>query len=128
MVAARKQLKDKVPETKEEWKAEEYEAYKTLTKDMEVSFKDGDLESHEKVREFFNISKDKQAVDDMNEKVFDMLYQRMQNRQINFYAFLNKEFNIMNYKSARCSMHCFDNEDTPIVDVNSCLKICRSGI
>jgi hypothetical protein len=41
---------------------------------MDVSFKDGDLDSHESVREFFNISKDKQAVDDMNEKVFDMLY------------------------------------------------------
>lgn len=34
----------------------------------------------------------------------------------------------MNFKSARCSMHCFGNNDTPIVDVNSCLKICRSGI
>lgn len=56
---ARKQLKEKIPETKEEWKAEEYEAYKTLKKDMEVSFKDGDLESHDKVREFFNISQDK---------------------------------------------------------------------
>jgi hypothetical protein len=59
MVAARKSLKDKVPETKEEWKAEEYDAYKNLAKDMEVSFKDGDLDEHEKVREFFNISKDK---------------------------------------------------------------------
>ena len=41
---------------------------------MEVSFKDGDLDTHDKTREFFNISKDKNAVIDMNEKVFDMLY------------------------------------------------------
>ena len=46
----------------------------------------------------------------MNDKVFNLLYQNMQNRQINFYAFLNKEFNVMNYKSARCSLHCFDND------------------
>jgi hypothetical protein len=45
----------------------------------------------------------------MNEQVFEYLYERLKDRQIRFYAFLNKEFNIMNYKSARCSMHCFDS-------------------
>ena len=64
----------------------------------------------------------------MNDKVFDFLYQRMRDRQVTFYAFLNKEFNIMNYKSARCSMHCFDDENKPLQEVNNCLKVCRSGI
>lgn len=25
-------------------------------------------------------------------------------------------------------MHCFDNEEKPLTEVNKCLKICRSGI
>lgn len=64
----------------------------------------------------------------MNEKVFEFLHTRMRDRQLTFYAFLNKEFNIMNYKSARCSMHCFENDTKPLNEVNHCLKICRSGI
>lgn len=34
----------------------------------------------------------------------------------------------MNYKSARCSMHCFDSTDRGISEVNECLKLCREGI
>lgn len=64
----------------------------------------------------------------MNEQVFEYLYGRLKDRQIRFYAFLNKEFNIMNYKSARCSMHCFDSIDRPVTQVNQCLKLCREGI
>jgi len=64
--------------------------------------------------DFFKLSKDKQVVDDMNEKVVDMLQKRLNERQLTFYAFMNKEFNIMNYKSARCSMHCFDSVEKPL--------------
>jgi len=39
-----------VPETKEEWKDEELKAYKSLQKEMDVSFKDGDIDSHDKAR------------------------------------------------------------------------------
>lgn len=53
---------------------------------------------------------------------------RLKFRQVNFFAFLNKEFNIMNYKSARCSMHCFDDSQRKLTEVNSCLNLCRSGI
>ena len=96
--------------------------------ELEVNFSDEDLGEHEKVRDFFKIPKDKQVVDDMNEKAFDFLYQRMRERQVTFYAFLNKEFNVMNFKSARCSMHCFDDDTKPLPEVNNCLKVCRSGI
>ena len=34
----------------------------------------------------------------------------------------------MNYKSARCSMHCFDSTEKSLKEVNSCLTICRQGI
>jgi len=61
----------------------------------------------------------------MNEKVFEYLYERMKDRQVRFYAFLNKEFNTMNYKSARCSMHCFDDLERPVAQVNECLGVCR---
>lgn len=107
---------------------DEFEAYKELQEKLEVDFTSTDVEDHEKVREFFKISKEKGQVEHMNDQVFDMLYKRMRERQLHFYAFLNKEFNIMNYKSARCSMHCFDNEEKPLSEVNTCLKICRQGI
>ena len=58
----------------EPWRLEEYEAYKKMQKELEVDFQDKELENHEKVREFFKIPKDKQVVDDMNEKAFDFLY------------------------------------------------------
>jgi hypothetical protein len=54
--------------------------------------------------------------------------ERIQKRQLTFYAFLNKEFNIMNYKANRCSLHCFDNLKTSILSVNQCLGVCGSGI
>lgn len=57
----------------------------------------------------------------MHDQVFDYLYERMKQRQVGFYAFLNKEFNIMNFKSARCSMHCFDSTNKNLKEVNSCL-------
>ena len=74
------------------------------------------------------MSKDKNELDHMNEKMFELLYNRMRSRQIGFYAFMNKEFNIMNFKSARCSMHCFDSTEKSVREVNECLSICRQGI
>ena len=56
------------------------------------------------------------------------MYKRLKSRQLSFYAFLNKEFNILNYKSARCSKHCFDSVDKPLAEVNQCLNVCRQGI
>ena len=48
---------------------------------MEVDFSDkATVEDHEKMLEFFKIPKDKQVVNDMNEKVFDFLYQRIKDR------------------------------------------------
>jgi hypothetical protein len=70
------------------------------------------------MRDFFKISQDKHVVDDMNDRAFQSLFGRMRERQIRFYAFLNKEFNVMNYKSAKCSMLCFDNEEKNLKEVN----------
>jgi hypothetical protein len=89
---------------------------------------DPETKSQEELREFFKISKDKDAVTHMNEQIFEYLYERLKERQIKFYAFLNKEFNTMNFKSARCSMHCFDSIDRSVAQVNDCLKLCREGI
>jgi hypothetical protein len=92
---------------------------------------DPETKSQEELRDFFRLNKEnnKDAVTHMNEQVFEYLYERMKERQIRFYAFLNKEFNIMNYKSARCSMHCFDHpESRPLKQANECLKLCREGI
>lgn len=65
--------------------------------------------------EHFKIPEEKQVVDDMHENAVKMIKNRVNSRQLQFYAFLNKEFNVMNYKSARCSMHCFDNDEKPLL-------------
>ena len=82
---------------------------------------DSDKASHEKLREFFKISKEKDALTNMNEKMFETTTARMKVRANTFYAFLNKQFNIMNFKSARCSMHCFDSVNKPLDQVGGCL-------
>jgi len=120
--------KKQINEGLEPWRQEEYDAYKQMQEKTEVDFTKDEFQDHEKVRDYFKISKEKGMVDDMNDKAFDFLYSRMKERQLTFYAFLNKEFNTMNYKSARCSMHCFDDEEKPLKEVNNCLKICRHGI
>jgi hypothetical protein len=89
---------------------------------------DPKTKSQEELREFFKVSKEKDAIKHMNEQVFEYLYDRLKDRQLVFYAFLNKEFNVLNYKSAKCSMHCFDDSDKKITEVNSCLGVCREGI
>ena len=109
------------------WKEVEYEAWKKLQKSLEMDF-DPDTKTSEQLREFFKVSKDKNALDDMNEKVLDNLHKRLRTNQIGFYAFLNKEFNIMNFKSSKCSMHCFDSTSRPLREVNNCLSVCRGGI
>jgi hypothetical protein len=73
-----------------------------------------DDKSSEELRNFFKLDKDKNPVDDMTEKVFEHLHERLRTRQISFYAYLNTQFNVMNFKSARCSMHCFDSVERPI--------------
>ena len=111
-------------------KAEDARAWKNLQKQLDMDF-DPETKSQEELRDFFRLNKEnnKDAVTHMNEQVFEYLYERMKERQIRFYAFLNKEFNIMNFKSARCSMHCFDSPDErPLKQVNECLKLCREGI
>lgn len=58
----------------------------------------------------------------------ESLTSRLKERQLSFFAFLNKEFNTLNYKSTNCSMHCFDNVNVPMKSVNECLSVCRVGI
>jgi len=111
-----------------DWREDEYEAWKKLQKQTEMNF-DPDTKTPDELREFFRLNKEGgNALEDMSAKMFESLNSRLKFRQINFYAFMNKEFNIMNYKSARCSMHCFDDTNRPLLDVNKCLQVCRSGI
>ena len=108
-------------------KADKAKAWESLKKQLEMDF-DPESKSMEELREFWRISKDKDPVEHMNDEMLGMLMRRLKDRQIKFYAFLNKEFNIMNYKTARCSMHCFDSTDRSMTEVNSCLLLCREGI
>lgn len=109
-------------------KAEDARAWQNLQKQLDMDF-DPEAKSQDELRDFFRLSKDnnKDAVTHMNEQIFEYLYERMKDRQIRFYAFLNKEFNILNFKSARCSMLCFE-ESRPLKQATECLKLCREGI
>jgi len=87
-----------------------------------------DEKSYEEIRDFFKVPTDKNVLADMNSRMFDSMFARLKARQISHYAFLNKEFNMMNYKSAKCSMHCFDSTSRSMGQVNECLRVCRQGI
>ena len=108
-------------------KEEEIQSWKKLQEVTNMNF-NPDEKSHDELREFFKVSGEKDAVTDMHERMLDKLQTRLETRSLMFYAFLNKEFTIMNYKSARCSKHCFDNIDKPLKEVNMCLNVCRQGI
>lgn len=46
-----------------------------------------------------------------------------------FYAFLNKEFNVLNKKLIRCSMVCYNNHTLfSVKDAKSCTDVCRDNI
>ena len=47
-------------------KEQEYEAWKKLQEQTKMDF-DPDEKSHEELREFFKVSKEKNAIEDMNE-------------------------------------------------------------
>lgn len=79
-----------------------------MSKLTEMNF-DPETKTQEELREFFKVSNTSGQVKDMNNKMFESTHARMKVRSNVFYAFLNKQFNIMNFKSARCSMHCFDS-------------------
>ena len=87
-----------------------------------------DEKTQEELREFFKVPKGKSMNKNMNEKMLESVKLRLKTRQLEFFAFLNKEFNVMNYKSARCSMHCFDDTKVSMNGTNHCLKVCREGI
>ena len=100
--------------TLKEQQARDYQKVQAATEiDFDVSKK-----SHEELRKFFKVPEGKTMDHDMNEKMLESVQIRLKSRQLSFFAFLNKEFNIMNYKSARCSMHCFDNTSLPMFQVN----------
>ena len=84
--------------------------------------------SDEELRDLLGVSEQGKQIEFMNQKFIEMLTQRLTEKQLQFYAFLNKEFNILNYKSAKCSKHCFDDISRSLPEVNKCLSICREGI
>ncbi len=71
------------------WREVEHEAYKKLQKSSEMNF-DPEKKTHEELREFFKVSDSKDAVSDMNQKMFESSTERLKVRSNTFYAFLNK--------------------------------------
>ena len=73
---------------KASWREEEYEAWKKLQTQTNMNF-NPDEKSTEELRNFFKLDKDKSPVDDMTDKIFEHLHERLRTRQISFYAYLN---------------------------------------
>ena len=61
------------------WREEEYEAWKKLQKNTEMNF-NPDGKSHEELRKHFKVPEDKGMVDDMNEKMFEHMQNRLKTR------------------------------------------------
>jgi len=111
-----------------DWREDEFEAWKQLQKETEMNFKPEE-KSPEELRDFFRLNKEGgNSLEDMSHKMLQSMEQRLKFRQVKFYAFMNQEFNVMNFKSARCSMHCFDDAKRELPAVNDCLQVCRRGI
>jgi hypothetical protein len=61
-------------------KAEDAKAWANLQKQLDMDF-DPETKSQDELRDFFKLSKEgKNAVDHMNEQVFDYLYERLRDR------------------------------------------------
>ncbi len=61
-------------------KAEDAKAWANLQKQLDMDF-DPETKSQDQLRDFFKLSKEgKNAVDHMNEQVFDYLYERLRDR------------------------------------------------
>jgi len=71
---------------------------------------------------------DTNQVNDMNSKMFEMMAKGLKNRQVKFFAFLNKEFNTLNYKAAKCGYYCYDNDQQSVMEANMWANVCREGI
>jgi hypothetical protein len=88
---------------------EEY-VYKSLQVDRNAS-------SNEEMME----NSDKQLLGDANEV--------LKNREIKFYAFLNKEFNILNKKMIKCSAFCYsDPKMFSVYEAKICAEKCHKNI
>ncbi|CAI2376199.1 unnamed protein product [Moneuplotes crassus] len=96
-----------------------HEEFKDMSS-KESSFKD--------MKKQYNVSEKQNQVDYLNQQVFQAMFNALKDRQIKFYAFLNKEFNILNYKSARCSYYCFEDMSSSVMEASQCVHLCREGI
>jgi hypothetical protein len=68
--------------------------------------------SVEELYEKFQIKKgatDEERVKELDMKIFHNIAQEVKQAEIKFYAFLNKEFNILNKKYLQCCLKCYDD-------------------
>ena len=105
---------------------EEDEKPKTYQQEFEEMTPDGS-QSFEQLKSQFKVAEGNQ-VRSMENESFNLMHKALKQRQIRFYAFLNKEFNQLNYKSARWSFHWYDDINTSTIEAMKCVQICREGI
>lgn len=66
----------------------------------------------EEAYDALEVKRDAESVNDMIEdtdkKNFEKIKQNIKNREIKYFAFLNKEYNILNKKLVNCCVFCYD--------------------
>lgn len=102
------------------------EDYKSANKQFEEMAPD-DKKSFSELKQQYRVAEGNQ-VEHMNNQAYYLMYKGLKTRQIKFYGFLNKEFNIINYKSARCALHWFDDINQSVFDANAWVQIWREGL
>jgi len=78
---------------------------------------DVDNSSIDELYEKFQIVRGKSPHDnikDLDMNLFKKMHQEVKQSEIKFYAFLNKEFNILNKKSLICAYNCYDDQSVSL--------------
>ena len=103
---------------------------KQKTKSVNEQFAEfgSDQQSFSDMKKTYRVSETSNQVDYMNNEVFQMMFRGLKERQIKFYAFLNKEFNVLNYKSAKWSYFCFEDQNRSVEEAHKCVELWREGI
>lgn len=77
--------------------------------------------------EFLEVRKgatDEELTEMVDKSNLDTVRERIKKAEGKYYAFLNKEFNILNHKMIKCCIHCYDNPNVRLkfIIVNFCKR------
>lgn len=76
-----------------------------------------------------NVDSEAEFIEKVDNKNFGELHEVIQNSEIRFYAFLNKEYNILNKKMIKCCLLCYENPKMfTVYQSKICAETCQKNI